>query len=206
MTIVADPVDEALDLLVAESPRGAAERMLRHLVRRHAARGAALLAVLDDDLEPLTSFDIGLARLVPLQQAWEKERDRLKRGFGLNGSGELVLPLLDGDELAGVVLLDHPKDADLDADSPFLRVLAKAARAWRDAPAEPIAETGPAAVVERHRNEMLVLLNRHQWNISRVARALGTTRRTVYLRMQRYSIPRQKIPKLLKPLPGMETA
>jgi DNA-binding NtrC family response regulator len=53
---------------------------------------------------------------------------------------------------------------------------------------------------------MLVLLNRHQWNISRVARALGTTRRTVYLRMQRYSIPRQKIPKLLKPLPGMEMA
>ena len=206
MTIAADPVDEALDLLVAESPRGAAERMLRHLVSRHAARGAALLAVMDDDLEPLTSFDIGLAQLLPLQGAWVRERDRLRRGQSLSGAGELVLPLLDGDELAGVVLLDHPKDTDIDAESPFLRVLAKAARAWRDAPAEPTLEAGPAAVVERHRNELLVLLNRHQWNISRVARALGTTRRTVYLRMQRYSIPRQKIPKLLKPLPGMEMA
>ena len=38
-------------------------------------------------------------------------------------------------------------------------------------------------------------LELHEWNIARVARELGVTRTTVYARMRRLDIPREKIPK-----------
>ena len=40
-----------------------------------------------------------------------------------------------------------------------------------------------------------LLLNRNEWNIARVARLMGVTRRTVYLRLQRYGIPRERVPR-----------
>jgi len=43
--------------------------------------------------------------------------------------------------------------------------------------------------------KLLLLLNRNEWNIARVARLMGVTRRTVYLRLQRYNIPRERVPK-----------
>ena len=45
------------------------------------------------------------------------------------------------------------------------------------------------------REKLLLLLNRNEWNIARVARMMGVTRRTVYLRLQRYNIPRERVPK-----------
>jgi transcriptional regulator of acetoin/glycerol metabolism len=45
------------------------------------------------------------------------------------------------------------------------------------------------------REKLLLLLNRNEWNIARVARLMGVTRRTVYLRLQRYNIPRERVPK-----------
>ena len=50
--------------------------------------------------------------------------------------------------------------------------------------------------VERHR--LLELLKRNEWNLARVARVLGVTRRTVYMRLKRYDIARQKVPKTVK--------
>jgi transcriptional regulator of acetoin/glycerol metabolism len=39
------------------------------------------------------------------------------------------------------------------------------------------------------------VLREHENNIARVARVLGVTRRTIYLRMKRYGIPRERTPK-----------
>jgi len=50
--------------------------------------------------------------------------------------------------------------------------------------------------VERHR--LIELLKRNEWNLARVARVLGVTRRTVYMRLKRYDIARQKVPKTVK--------
>ena len=50
--------------------------------------------------------------------------------------------------------------------------------------------------VERHR--LVELLKRNEWNLARVARVLGVTRRTVYMRLKRYDIARQKVPKTVK--------
>ncbi len=45
------------------------------------------------------------------------------------------------------------------------------------------------------RGQLLRLLEQHEWNIARVARLMGVTRRTIYLRLERYGIPRQRVPK-----------
>lgn len=43
------------------------------------------------------------------------------------------------------------------------------------------------------RRQLMTLLNRHEWNIARVARALGCNRVTVYKRMRRLGVPRLRV-------------
>ena len=62
------------------------------------------------------------------------------------------------------------------------------AEAW-----ESYLERTPVEDMEREK--LLLLLNRNEWNIARVARLMGVTRRTIYLRLQRYNIPRERVPK-----------
>ena len=50
-------------------------------------------------------------------------------------------------------------------------------------------------VFNRERDELLLLLNRTDWNIARVARILGVSRRTLYVRLEKYRIPREHVEK-----------
>jgi hypothetical protein len=50
-------------------------------------------------------------------------------------------------------------------------------------------------VFNRQRDELLLLLNRTDWNIARVARILGVSRRTLYVRLEKYRIPREHVQK-----------
>ena len=50
-------------------------------------------------------------------------------------------------------------------------------------------------VFNRERDELLLLLNRTDWNIARVARMLGVSRRTLYVRLEKYRIPREHVEK-----------
>ena len=83
----------------------------------------------------------------------------------------------------------------------FSRIIAKAVNE-NETPGEP-GGSGEAweAYLERtpvedmEREKLLLLLNRNEWNIARVARLMGVTRRTIYLRLQRYNIPRERVPK-----------
>jgi len=58
---------------------------------------------------------------------------------------------------------------------------------------ESYLERTPLRDLERQK--LLLLLERHEWNIARVARLLGTTRRTVYARLERYRIARRRVRK-----------
>jgi DNA-binding NtrC family response regulator len=40
-----------------------------------------------------------------------------------------------------------------------------------------------------------LLLDHNEWNVSRVARVLGVTRMTIYNRLRRFAIQRQRVPK-----------
>jgi len=121
----------------------------------------------------------------------------------------VMVPVLAaaGEGLAAVLYVDsldpHFCTAqDLERLTKFSRIIAKAvgesvgtverppsrAEAW-----ESYLERTPVEDMEREK--LLLLLNRNEWNIARVARLMGVTRRTIYLRLQRYNIPRERVPK-----------
>ena len=104
---------------------------------------------------------------------------------------------------AGATTINIPDTVGYTVPSEFSRIIAKAvgenvglgverapsrAEAW-----ESYLERTPVEDMEREK--LLLLLNRNEWNIARVARLMGVTRRTIYLRLQRYNIPRERVPK-----------
>ena len=60
---------------------------------------------------------------------------------------------------------------------------------------EDYLERTPSADLEREK--LLLLLNRNEWNIARVSRLMGVTRRTIYLRLARFGVARQKVRKTM---------
>jgi transcriptional regulator with GAF, ATPase, and Fis domain len=118
-----------------------------------------------------------------------------------------VFPVFDGDELVALLYVDSAEPhfcqgSDVERLAKFAGMLARAVRP-EAAPTEATPDAGEAmaweAYLERtpvqdiERQKLLLLLDRNDWNIARVARLMGVTRRTVYLRLQRYNIPRQRV-------------
>ena len=116
-----------------------------------------------------------------------------------------LVPVFEDEALLALLYVDslepHFCDVhDLERLSKFSRIIAKAvnestpgergrtSEAW-----ESYLERTPVEDMEREK--LLLLLNRNEWNIARVARLMGVTRRTIYLRLQRYGIPRERVPK-----------
>jgi transcriptional regulator of acetoin/glycerol metabolism len=117
-----------------------------------------------------------------------------------------VTPIFEDETLVALLYVDsgeaHFCDAhDLERLGKFSRIVAKAvAEGSAPVPAGRSAESWEAylertPVEDMEREKLLLLLNRNEWNIARVARLMGVTRRTVYLRLQRYGIPRERVPK-----------
>jgi transcriptional regulator with GAF, ATPase, and Fis domain len=117
-----------------------------------------------------------------------------------------VVPVFEDESLVALLYVDsaepHFCDThDLERLGKFSRIIAKAvtesvapAQGGRTSEAwQAYLERTPVEDMEREK--LLLLLNRNEWNIARVARLMGVTRRTIYLRLQRYGIPRERVPK-----------
>ena len=125
----------------------------------------------------------------------EEERD-------LGAASFAVVPVLEGERLVALLYVEGTQPssfapADLDRLRKLSRILARAVSAqpaerqqadWRD-----YLEHTPLASVEREK--LLLLLNHNEWNIARVSRLMGLTRRTVYQRLARYKIARERVRK-----------
>jgi transcriptional regulator with GAF, ATPase, and Fis domain len=118
-----------------------------------------------------------------------------------------TVPVFEGESLVALLYVDSLDphfcaSHDLERLAKFSRIVAKAvtdnatprerARTHGDA-WETYLERTPVEDMEREK--LLLLLNRNEWNIARVARLMGVTRRTIYLRLQRYNIPRERVSK-----------
>jgi transcriptional regulator with GAF, ATPase, and Fis domain len=119
-----------------------------------------------------------------------------------------VVPVFDGEELVALLYVDSHDphfctDHDLERMAKFSRIVAKAVTDPASNGAGVVAEreNGWEAYLERtpvedlEREKLLLLLNRNEWNIARVSRLMKVTRRTIYLRLQRYNIPRERVRK-----------
>jgi transcriptional regulator with GAF, ATPase, and Fis domain len=209
----------------ADDPRRLAERTLEVIMSLLNGRSGAVFTRDGDRLNLFASRGIDQSVLDSLQGVWPRFRETFERGETFyvperetdsrlpkssdrNGAPSFaVVPIANGDELVALAYVDsldpHFCSAhDLERMSKFSRIIAKAvaetgttrhpvqsrAEAW-----ETYLERTPVEDMEREK--LLLLLNRNEWNIARVARLMGVTRRTIYLRLQRYNIPRERVPK-----------
>lgn len=209
----------------ADDPRRLAERTLEVIMSLLNGRSGAVFTREGEKLNLFASRGIDQYVLDSLEGVWSRFRESFEKGetfyvperdtdTRLPRNGErggaasfAVVPVSTGDELIALVYVDsldpHFCSAhDLERMGKFSRIVAKAvtetgpmrhqaqsrAEAW-----ETYLERTPVEDMEREK--LLLLLNRNEWNISRVARLMEVTRRTIYMRLARHKIPREKVPK-----------
>src|SRR5262245_60941366 len=120
----------------------------------------------------------------------------------------VLVPVFSGEELAALLYVDSRdphfcEPHDLERLAKLSRIVAKAVDdgGGGGQASEPAEEAVWERYLERmpledmEREKLLLLLNRNEWNISRVARLMDVTRRTIYMRLARHKIPREKVPK-----------
>jgi hypothetical protein len=216
----ANLLDQFADLVVgADNPHRLGERTLEVVMALVNGRSGGVFAAADDRLTLFASRGIDQHVLDAVETLWRRAKGQLRSGkpiyvpdctadgdlarAGAGGPESLAMfPVFDGDQLVALLYVDSVEahfcqPRDIERLSRFSRMLARAVRP--DAAATPRETTGWEAYLERtpvpdiERQKLLLLLNKNEWNIARVARLMGVTRRTVYLRLQRYNIPRERV-------------
>jgi ActR/RegA family two-component response regulator len=188
-----------LAALVADDPRRSADRILTRLIQIHQARGGAILRLRQDQAEIWLSSGLSLSAVAELPVRWADHRAALAAGQPVVEAGFALLPAMLGDELVAVLYLAQPEDLTVGDARLFGAAIAQAVQAAEAGPgARRTPETSPT---EEARLQLLSLLERHEWNIAEVARLLGVTRRTVYMRLHSFGIERKHVPKIYKKMP-----
>jgi hypothetical protein len=204
----------------ADNPHRLAERTLEVVMALANGRSGGVFVAADARLTLFASRGIDQHVLDAIETLWGRAKDQLRRGQPIyvpdtgrdrdlarataGGPGSLaVFPVFDGDALVALLYVDGAEPdfcpgTDVERLAEFARMLARAVRPAADPPARDVVaeweaylERTPVPDIERQK--LLLLLNRNAWNIARVARLMGVTRRTVYLRLQRYNIPRERV-------------
>jgi predicted DNA-binding protein (UPF0251 family) len=191
-------LDIAADLVSIE-PASQATRLLGRLMEYTRATAGAVLVPSDQDLRVFVSRQASLERLSQGRSAVAAQRLLLQRGEAVVADGITLLPLTRDGGLVGVVLLEGGTSSVEGTDLILTAIVAAVMVAMAPRPLGGDLDQFVGIrsdEVERHR--LVELLKRNEWNLARVARVLGVTRRTVYMRLKRYDIARQKVPKTVK--------
>jgi transcriptional regulator with GAF, ATPase, and Fis domain len=209
----------------ASDPRRLAERTLEVVMSLLNGRAGAVFTCAGEEVTLFASRGIDQAVLDILPVVWIAQKTGFRAGetfYVPDRAAErrlpatvadkpgpasfAVVPVLEEEALLALLYVDsqepHFCDAhDLERLSKFSRIVAKSVNdTTAPRPAGGSADSWEAylertPVEDMEREKLLLLLNRNEWNIARVARMMGVTRRTVYLRLQRYNIPRERVPK-----------
>jgi DNA-binding protein Fis len=190
-------------MMIARDPRQASDTVLEYLITITAARGAALYQLHETRNELLVGRGIAQDSLDWSLSTFASQRARLVVGDRVHGYGRMLIPLLRSGDMLAVLYLG--------ADSVEPQTMAELSELLIDAARNAAASLVGASQVDQYlegarsddveRRQLLVLLDRHEWNLSRVARQLGVSRVTVYKRMGAHGIERKRI---LKSLPRRE--
>lgn len=187
--------------LVASDPLDQAGRVLARLLAHSGASGGAILVPGTDTPRVLVARNVALPNLESLPSLWQRNERGLRSGRPGGRDGRRLIPLQDGSDVVGAVYLEG---ARLEAEKlrVYLRILTRAVLAATDPEAlRAIGADLLGVGVERSKREItLASLEHHEWNISRVARELGLTRRTIYLRLARWGVARERVPKTVRRL------
>jgi transcriptional regulator with GAF, ATPase, and Fis domain len=216
-----DLIEQFTELVVgADDPKHLAERTLEVVMSLTNGRCGAVFYRDGEQVRLFASRAIDQSALDAVQWVWTEKQQSLLRGetyylperaaeTRLPSSGPTdavsfaVVPVFEGERLVALLYVDSRdphfcEKHDLERLQKFTRIVAKAV-STTTAAAPPVTTDTWQTYLERtpvedmEREKLLLLLNRNEWNIARVARMMGVTRRTVYLRLRRYDIPRERI-------------
>jgi hypothetical protein len=185
-------VDRLAALLVTDDPRQAADKTLAYLVSYLGATAGAVLTLDGEEPSLFIGRSLRLDTLSALRSLWIVHRSALHSGRLVTDGTHALVPIQHGSQLVALLYLDGPRSFSLESISVFQVALAEAVRAnGQRAPIDTyLASTRSEDLQRQH---LLVTLSQSDWNIARAARLMGVTRRTVYLRLQRYGIPRKRV-------------
>ncbi len=217
-----DLIDQFADLVIgADDPRRLGERTIDVVLSLVEGRCGAVFSLDDERLLLFASRGVDQHALDAAQVVWSSRAASLRQGeafyapepgalAGLKGArggpaSLTVVPVLQDSILVALLYIDAAEphflnNADRERLSKFARIIAKAVTQSAGGPKTSRAEAWETylertPVEDMEREKLLLLLNRNEWNIARVARLMGVTRRTIYLRLQRHNIPRERVPK-----------
>jgi Bacterial regulatory protein, Fis family len=187
-----------IESLVADDPRRSADRLLSKVCEITGSDGGALLVPQGENASVFLSYRLSLSGLGSLPIRFQDHRARLAKGELVAASGFALAPVSgDGEAQLGWVYLENPRSSDGKELRPFLLGMAKSVGALG-------AEAGVRPLnlnrADANRANILRILEENDWNIARVSRELGVTRRTLYMRLAAFGIARKKVPRLAKPL------
>jgi hypothetical protein len=132
-------------------------------------------------------------------EAWATQRRALESGLPVSGDRWIVAPIPGDDgQVCGLIYIEaegplpeHTRQA-VAAVGPLLALTlqGEAARVDADSAAVVMSRLSEHEVEREH---LLAVCRKEQWNIARVARTMGITRVTVYSRLRRFGLVREKI-------------
>lgn len=187
-----------IESLVADDPRRSADRLLSKMCDVAGAEGGAVLVPQGDNASVFLSYRLSLAGLGSLQIRFQDHRARLAKGDVVSAAGFALAPVVsEADAHLAWVYLENPRSVDAKDLKPFLLGMAKAVGALGESAGVRTPNVNRA---DANRANILRILEENDWNIARVSRELGVTRRTLYMRLAAFGIARKKVPRLAKPL------
>jgi len=194
----------AIESLIAADPRRCIDKTLALLVDRADAAGAALFVARGGGPELVAGLGIDQITVDRVRATWQEKEQPLRAGRPAAMDSWCVWPLETERGPVGLVYvtalhtlpMGRLREAiaglgDLLSIALRLEVLPAGAAAAVDS----FLEEAPRD--EIHRRQLVSLLDRNEWNIARVARLMGVTRRTIYNRIERLGIERRKIVKAI---------
>lgn len=182
--------------LAGTDGRGLASRLLRYLVSVLEGSGGAVLASYRGRVFWFADQVEGdIHRLALAKQAWDSSQEKLNEGQTVRcGKDGSLSPIVSPRGLVGAVYLDGvpPLKAKLGV---IQGLIAAAIEAPPAIPVGPDDALKNMDVRQFDQKRTLMLLDTNEWNIARVARLLGVTRRTVYAKLDKWGVERKKVDK-----------
>lgn len=203
-------IDGFADLVVPANMEAFRDRLFALILRSLNPRRVLLFSIEDAELHFVSGTSIQQATVDRVRHVWQAERASLLDGrtyteAPANGTAQkssLVIVPVCVPKLAGLLTVELGRAAqaeDLEVLKRLTRVVAITLRAPRTQRLLALSKADDylreSTEDEILRDKILLELHANEWNIARVARRLGVTRRTVYLRLHRLGIERIRIPK-----------
>jgi hypothetical protein len=185
--------EAVVHLMVARDPHQTADIILGFLM---GVNGARVGAIFGADGGLLVGHAITQAALDWTFETRRRDEAGLRQGRLSRADDCFLVPVTRADRLVALVYLGTT-GLDLASIAEVSGLIAdavtRAAHQMSASPVESYLEQTPAREIERRK--LILLLDRHEWNVARVARELDVTRTTVYKRLESFGIARKRIAK-----------